>query len=397
MNSRLPSYRPFGTFRFLLALAVVLSHTFEMSLPEAHFLRQIGIGSVAVMAFFILSGFIITEALATFYLGRPLAFMGNRLVRIVPPYWGALIVSVLVHAALARYGTVRTSPSEILPPGVFDAANLFENALAIFPRPSELTATLAHPFYGFVRFYWAVYIELIFYGFAFLVAAVSTRLGRPAVVAAGVAAILFHVSGEYAGRELVAFPGRWGFAFAPYFLTGVCLYLWLAKRSRPALVGLMISYGLVALHFSRYVQGKIPISEEWADQIFEPHRIAPVLLILLVPVVLWRLAQASFGPAASIDWRLGNLSYPIYLNHWTVIVAAHTLTGGRGFAVHAATVAASIALSWLLMHTVETPIRPLRDRLRGRLLDLRSNNATVHPSPPAFAAELPDASPPHQQ
>lgn len=168
-----PLYRPFGTFRFLLAIAVVVSHALPMVFPDNHLLRQIGIGNVAVMGFFILSGFIISEALITFYSDRPVAFMGNRLARIVPPYWAALAVSVCVHLVLAQDGPVRISATETMPLAALDWSNLVENILVIFARPSELTVALDYPFYGFVRFYWAVYIELLFYSTAFLVAALT--------------------------------------------------------------------------------------------------------------------------------------------------------------------------------------------------------------------------------
>ena len=373
MHSPVPVYRPFGTFRFLLAIAVVASHTFPMAFPYDHLLRQIGLGNVAVMGFFILSGFIISEALITFYSGRPIAFMGNRLARIVPPYWAGLAVSVCVHAALAQSGPVWTSETETMPPGALDVGSILENALAIFPRPSELTVALDHPFYGFVRFYWAIYIELLFYGVAFLVAALTVipmvkraRLAGSVIAAAMVVAAGLHVSAEYAGQEVVMFPGRDGFAFAPYFLTGVSLYFCLTQRSRIALVGLAVSYALMALHFSRYVQRKIPLSDEWASGLLELDHAIPILLLLAVPVVLWRLAHAAADRFKQIDWQLGNLSYPIYLNHWIVIVATYTLTDGTGFAVQATAIVASVALSWVLMHIVETPMRSLRDQLRGQ-------------------------------
>ena len=370
-----PVYRPFGALRFLLALAVVASHTFEMAFADGHLVRRIGIGNIAVMSFFILSGFIITEALTTFYANRPFAFMANRLARIVPPYWAALTVSVVIHAALAWHGPVRMSPTETMPPSAFDAVNLIENALAIFARPSELTFVQDHPFYGFVRFYWAIYIELLFYGAVFVVAALAAipsvkrrQLGPAIAIAAITGATVLHISGEYAGRELLAFPGRWGLTFTPYFLTGVFLYFSLTHWSRAALIGLAISYGLMALHFSRYVQHKIPLSDAWAHGLLEPGNAIPILMLLGVPGLLKTLAYTRAGRIAPIDWRLGSLSYPIYLNHWVVIVALYTLTDEHGYTVQATAIAASIALSWLLMHVVETPMASLRDRLRGRPL-----------------------------
>ncbi len=308
--------------------------------------------------------------------------MSNRLARIVPPYWAALFVSVCIHAALAQDGPVRTSATETMPSGALDASSLVENALKIFARPSELTMALDHPFYGFVRFYWAVYIELLFYGATFLVAALTVvplvkrmRLGGSVVAAAMVFATALHVSGEYAGREIVAFPGRWGFTFAPYFLIGVSLYFCLTLRSRAAFAGFAVSYALMSLHFSRYVQGKIPLFNEWASGLLEPGHAIPILLLLAVPAVLWRLAHIRIDRFTSVDWRLGNLSYPIYLNHWVVIVAMYTLTEGTGFAVQAVSIAASIALSWALMHAVETPLQSVRDKLRGQSLMVEEESA----------------------
>jgi peptidoglycan/LPS O-acetylase OafA/YrhL len=62
-------YRLFGSYRAALAFAVVVSHSLPM-LGQT-FLQQVELGNIAVMSFFILSGFIIAEAGSTFYKGRP--------------------------------------------------------------------------------------------------------------------------------------------------------------------------------------------------------------------------------------------------------------------------------------------------------------------------------------
>jgi peptidoglycan/LPS O-acetylase OafA/YrhL len=51
-----------------------------------------------------------------------------------------------------------------------------------------------------------------------------------------------------------------------------------------------------------------------------------------------------------------------------MIVVFHTLMSVDGFAVQVSAIAASVALSWFLMHAVETPMKPLRDWLRGQPL-----------------------------
>src|SRR5271168_1134737 len=91
-------YRPLGAFRFGLALMVVLQHYQHLLPPEQRrIFSSTGSGAIAVAAFFAVSGFVVAEALATFYHDRPGAFLANRLLRLGPPYIAALALSVLVH------------------------------------------------------------------------------------------------------------------------------------------------------------------------------------------------------------------------------------------------------------------------------------------------------------
>ena len=83
-----PRYRPFGAFRFGLAMMVVLQHGLLLLAPsDRQFLYSLEMGAVAVTTFFALSGFIVAEASATFYAGRPGAFLANRALRVVPLTW----------------------------------------------------------------------------------------------------------------------------------------------------------------------------------------------------------------------------------------------------------------------------------------------------------------------
>lgn len=69
-----------------------------------------------------------------------------------------------------------------------------------------------------------------------------------------------------------------------------------------------------------------------------------------------------------IDKRFGDLSYPIYLNHYIVVVAFHSLHLEPSAATQIASIISSIMISYLMMVVVESPLTPLRDRLRGRAL-----------------------------
>lgn len=72
--------RHFSVFCFLLAILVFLQHYLANLAPQplATATLSYGFGSVAVLIFFCLSGFVITEAAVEFYRATPGAFMTNR-------------------------------------------------------------------------------------------------------------------------------------------------------------------------------------------------------------------------------------------------------------------------------------------------------------------------------
>jgi peptidoglycan/LPS O-acetylase OafA/YrhL len=89
-----------GLLRFLLAIAVVLAH----SSPICGF-SFVG-GSVAVEAFYIISGFYMTLVLNEKYIGANHSyklFISNRLLRLYPIYWLVLFFTVLSSVVLTIY------------------------------------------------------------------------------------------------------------------------------------------------------------------------------------------------------------------------------------------------------------------------------------------------------
>src|SRR5262245_50834284 len=123
-----------GGFRLMLALMVVFSHSwiFAFGAEQRIFVREIGIGNVAVMGCFILSGFIISEAVDWYYPNRPMAFLTNRALRLLPPFWMATIVAILVHALLASFGVLRLPNTQSPNMGImFSPENLLVQTTAI--------------------------------------------------------------------------------------------------------------------------------------------------------------------------------------------------------------------------------------------------------------------------
>ncbi len=91
--------------RFLLAIAVVVSHSFPLghisfSEPLVHLSRgQIDAGALAVDGFFILSGILITRSYES--TKNFLSFAWRRALRILPAFWASLALVALVFAPLA--------------------------------------------------------------------------------------------------------------------------------------------------------------------------------------------------------------------------------------------------------------------------------------------------------
>lgn len=352
-------YRPFGAFRCALALGVLFSHGPALT-PLLH---AIGIGNIAVMTFFVLSGFIIAEANDTFYAGRPFAFLFNRFWRIAPPYWLAVAISIGVHYALFRAGVLKI-PDEFSAAGMFERPNIVSNAFAIFPLRDRLGLNEAANFYPFVRFSWAIMVEVLFYFAAFAVSVLAMlmpRWRRSILLAASCALFALHLVHEY------RFPISPALSFVPYFLLGACFYA-ASEKSRYAAVGIIPCSAAVLLHFLRYIQGNIPLTEAFSGVGARGILIAVLLMtaMLLAVVVLGRLRIGD--RARRLDRALGDLSYPIYLNHSVVLVCVASLVPSPPLVALALAVFGSIALSWLAAKAIETPLRPLRDRIRGEPL-----------------------------
>ncbi len=138
------AYRPFGTYRFLLATLVLASHSSDL-LPKPNLLGTLALGNVGVMLFFVLSGFVVSEALDAFYEGKILKFAANRAMKIVPAYWVILAISFAVWAMLDH-----PAMSQL------DARTIVGNIIL-------MGGYLGITKVNIISIAWAVQIEVIFY------------------------------------------------------------------------------------------------------------------------------------------------------------------------------------------------------------------------------------------
>ena len=81
------SYRMQGFYRFILALMVLWSHSVVSFFPEmSGWFSDLQLGNVGVSSFFVLSGYLMSEAISNWYSNRLPNFLINRYL-----HWPAIV------------------------------------------------------------------------------------------------------------------------------------------------------------------------------------------------------------------------------------------------------------------------------------------------------------------
>jgi peptidoglycan/LPS O-acetylase OafA/YrhL len=307
--------------RLVLASSVVLSHAFVAGGFGFDPLYQITggqmeIGTVAVIAFFALSGFLLTRSRETSHRG---SFARNRALRIVPGYWICLIVIVVVVAPLAsRLGgsasigdvvawagrEARFDPLQTVVPGMYGTIG----------KPDLVDAPL-----------WTLPVEV---GCYLLLWLAPKRWLTPVVIALFALATVLHLSTG----------GNLPFLYLPVaFMVGACIYL--GRERVPAtgvLAGALVTASAVSACF-----GALGL-------------VAPFALAY---VAIW------VGTLARASWP-HDVSYGVYIYGWP-IQQLLTMTGlsALGFAPYLVVSAIVIGVvAYASARLVEEPALRLRHR-----------------------------------
>ena len=152
----------FGVLRFTLAALVVFSH----------FTGLLQSGWLAVQAFFVLSGFLITGVVTQVY-GQNVKgfsrFVAARFLRLYPAYWCLLLVGVVSLALVPEAGAGALLPSLGMPDQI---GGWLANLSMIYPAvfPGDIQPRISSPS-------WSLTIELFYY---VLIGAGLTRSGSRA-------------------------------------------------------------------------------------------------------------------------------------------------------------------------------------------------------------------------
>jgi peptidoglycan/LPS O-acetylase OafA/YrhL len=349
-----------GFLRFTLAMLVFAYHIAYV--PT--------VGPMAVQAFFVLSGFLMTQIMHSDYADPRTGFWRfwlNRILRLYPMHFALAGLSVVVILILGEQVTRRFTGPLFLPDSLSDwVQNLTLIYWSFFPLTVEPRLNDTS---------WALTLELFYY---FLISIGLSRTKKRTWIwfAAGLAWFIFVIatnrSPSWAYDHLLA-------GSLPFSI-GALIWHYrsqiderIARMSKPKLrpeIALVLagSGGLLVISM---VRGLIDIFgwPHWIDSCgFLAYGFASAVLVMgitrvTVPV-RWK----------GLDKVAGDLSYPVYLSHWTFGVVAAQITGldvpGRNLnALVTAILTALIMLPvcWLLVHYIDRPIARLRDGVRGRV------------------------------
>lgn len=309
-----------GILRLLLALAVVIEHSYTSQLHGV-----VVHGIIAVQAFFIVSGFYMAMVLNEKYNfpGATRIFYWQRYLRLAPMYWVAIVCVLAASGAyswlghqprgkfttLAEYGG-QLSPGAIvgltvpqltmIGMDVLEFCKLVGQPLGLhFTATPEIGGVPAHRFL-LVGQAWSLSVELLFYLVAPFIVRRSVRVQLLLVAATFVLRI---ISAHFYG---LAFP--WGAGVFPIeaglFLIGSVGYRCLAaaeelvkKRRAVRLELTLLLGGFIFFYY------KIPLPDEVRRWAFL------AVVALAVPVLF-----AATRRAATDRW-IGETSYPLYLLH----------------------------------------------------------------------------------
>lgn len=310
-----------GTYRLLLAVAVMLSHigvNYHDHNP----------GVIAVASFFLLSGYVMTALIERHYasLDQLVPFYLDRAMRLFPQF---LLYSAISLVLIFTFRPQSWFLSDVTPwTALVNLTMVPLNFFHFFPHAQTIPQA------------WSLGLESQFYlAIPFILV---LRLRVPALIVSLLLFLLpyFHV----------VTPDTWGYRMLPGTLFVFLMGSLLRTRDHPRL--LLLAYAAVA------VLGVFAIAKP-ADSVYD------VLFGVLIgfPIVM-ALTKLKFG---RIDELAGNLSYGMFLNHFVLIWSFQVIGFQEASPWYVPMLlAGSFVLAWLSYELVEKRVIRLRHKLRRR-------------------------------
>jgi peptidoglycan/LPS O-acetylase OafA/YrhL len=366
-----PNYKPFGFFRLFLAFIVAIYHAKVIANETicCGFLNSFFYGPAAVFVFFMLSGFVITEAVSTFYLHKPIEFLTNRLLRLYPIYIFAIFLFITIYFA-GPIGIDNLSASN------FSIPNMLANFFSIFPTVhlSDFAFRVISRI-DYLSVNWALRIEFAFYFFIFFILFVrkftSMRkfFGIASYVRLSFLLLFLHFLLIYFFK--VNSPVLIYVSFIPFFILGVT-YAFLDHLTLQTYKLKLLLLILISFVFSGIWAGLYPLQYPSNLTLYELLKIFRIehflvwFLLFLVFVKLINMRIKSGGVKA--DLVAGKLSYPLYLMHMPSLYLVTKFFPNSEFKFFYFLLF-SIVFSVFSVLFVDSFFIGLRDYFRGKRLD----------------------------
>lgn len=308
------------------------------------------------------------------------SFFWNRFIRLYPSYWVWLAITVAAyfaippeylsyqrfvadgsfqasgfwadHAHSATNGTLSVAGFANLT-GLLSDALLYlsvDSTGKLQANPNQNASVWAYGFM-FVGQYWSIGVELFFY---LLAPFIVCNLFRVAIV--------FSLSASGFLETIWLALGKW--AHFPPFLT----YLQIPKFLWMFMIGATLAFAL--LEFPKRAEGKFASSLAllgamycflaWRHSFLFPMPQFPWWLFCVLTLIIpWLFIKTGYS---KIDRFIGDLSYPMYINHFIIIQLLGTLFYPNGVLL----ASGSIALAAMTVVIIEYPARRLKFGGAGR-------------------------------
>jgi peptidoglycan/LPS O-acetylase OafA/YrhL len=334
----------FGIYRFLLALNVVFYHVLDVP----------GIGPLAVYSFFVLSGFLMTMIMQQTY-GYSVAgirkYALNRFLRLFPTYWVLLALAIGLMF-LVQLDYAASFHSKMILPATTGQwlANLFMfypefNPVSYPVRISPAT--------------WALSIEIFFYIGIGLGLSVNKKLTIVWCVLSLILVILYNIEKGH----LVLSYGNVVSASLPFAIGSLLFHFKDNVTKLATYLGRLIPLAfvfniIVVLLCGYFLQDKF-----WL--IFALSTWTNLLFSSLMTIYLFNLDKNTYNQ--KWDKELGDLSYPVYIIHWSGALFASWLlstNGEKTIGVFVLGLVITLFVSYFVNKYVSEYIEKVRQRIK---------------------------------
>ena len=302
-ESFLAKHNSLNFLRLVLALMVILSHSFLGGFPDPLLLNHTTLGEIGVYGFFGISGYLIASSASHNSLGR---YLWQRALRIFPAFWVCLLVGGFVFGVIAWPSETHPYCHDLSacyfdsPTGPFQY--VYHNFLLRLNQPKIANTPIGVPWpMTWDGPLWTLFYEFSCYVLLAVLAAVGLLRRRSVVAVLAAVMWILEVAVGLAGPADLHFT-YWAYlSLVPTFLTGSLIYLYREKIPDSGLFALVMAIVFFASPW-------LPFGLTWAPgviAIYAPQVLAP----LFVYPVLWLGIHLPFQKIGARN----DYSYGIYI------------------------------------------------------------------------------------